>query len=102
MWEGLNHKRQVFKEMPPKANMKKRSSERGGKQLSPLLINVCSIKCSKCSGGLPAVVLNPEPVIPLPGNLLPPVRAGSGWCYSHLHFTGPLLGPHKMENLCGV
>lgn len=32
MWEGLNHKREVFRKMPPKANIRKRSNEGGGKQ----------------------------------------------------------------------
>lgn len=32
MWEGLNRKREVFRKMPPKANIRKRSNEGGGKQ----------------------------------------------------------------------
>lgn len=63
MWEGVNP-REVFRKMPPKANTRKRSSKGGGKQPSPFLINVCSTKCSECSGDMPAVELSPEPVIP--------------------------------------
>lgn len=62
MWEGLNHKGNVFRKLLHKAKIRKRSNG-GGEESSPLplLINVCSTKGSKCPGDLPKVSPSPKP-----------------------------------------
>lgn len=79
--------REVFRKMPPKANIRKRSSEGGGKKSFPPFYSMFAPQ--NAASVQETCQQSPSVLTPSSGNLLCPVRAGTGWCYSHLHFTGP-------------